>query len=143
KIINAVKRAYIEEIAGVERQRRIERHKMLKSFKLRYSEVLKGQREMLKRYSEMMGSDKQPLMFLEKANLSRLYHDLRTQRVQLRLERTEAETLLARRKNAEGNATDSVRLEIARLEDRLAIVMARQKVLDEELERVTDEMHRA
>ena len=72
--------------------------------------------------------------------LPRLYHDLRTRRVQLRLEQSEAETLLARRKKAEGATTDPSRQEIARLEDRLAVLIAGQKVIDEELERLTQEM---
>jgi hypothetical protein len=57
--------------------------------------------------------------------------------LKLRLEKAEVETLLARRKEAAGPLSDAVRKEIARLDDRLAVAMARQKVVDQELERVS------
>ena len=81
----------------------------------------------MRKRSESAGSG-ESLGGLEKDVLPRLYHDLRTRRVQLRLEQSEAETLLARRKKAEGAATDPARQEIAQLEDRLAVLIAGQKV---------------
>ncbi len=63
-----------------------------------------------------------------------LYHDFRIQQVKVRIERAGAETLLARRKGDPGAATDPVRKEITQIEDRLAVLSAGQKVLDEELE---------
>jgi chromosome segregation ATPase len=66
-----------------------------------------------------------------------------TQRVQVRLERAEAETLLERRKKAAEAASDQARKEIGQIEDRLAVLNARGKVLDEETEKVRKRMIRA
>ena len=86
--------------------------------------------------------DDDALKALNKEALPRLYQDLRLQRVKLRLERAEAETLLARRKGVPGAATDQVRSkEIAQLEDRLDVLSAGQKVLDEELEKLERPSH--
>jgi hypothetical protein len=74
---------------------------------------------------------------------SRLYQDLRGQRVKLRLDRAEAETLLERRKKSEGAQADATRKEIAAIEEQLAVLNARQRVLDEELERFAHEMQAA
>jgi hypothetical protein len=77
---------------------------------------------------------------LRKESLPRLYHEFRSQQVKLRLERVEAETLLARRKKAEGTATEPARKEMAQIEDRVAVAIAQEKVLDQELERVVHEL---
>ena len=82
----------------------------------------------MRKQAESAGSG-EPLGGLEKDVLPRLYHDLRSRRVQLRLEQSEAETLLARRKKAEGATTDPARQEIAKLEDRLAVLIAGQKIV--------------
>ena len=103
--------------------------------------LLREHRESLRNLSSHLGYD-DPLKALKKEALPRLYQDLRIQRVKLRLERAEAETLLARRKGVPGAATDQVRSkEIAQLEDRLDVLNAGQKVLDEELQRIERPSH--
>jgi hypothetical protein len=141
-IINAVVRAYMDEVVNVDLKRRTERYDRLKKLQDNYDQLLSKKQETLRKLSESAGRG-EPLGDLEKNALRRLYHDLRTRRVKLRLEQAEAETLLARRKKAEGSATDPARKEMAQLEDRLAVVIAGQKVVDEELERLTHEVHRA
>jgi hypothetical protein len=142
-IINAVVRAYINEVANVDVKRRTDRYNQLRKIKEQYAEILHERRETLRKRSTSSGRG-ESLTALAKDALPRLYHDLRTQRVKLRLERAEAETLLARRKEVPGSATDPVRSkEIAQIEDRLAVLSAGQKVLDEELEQASNEMRGA
>src|SRR5262249_47141855 len=70
----------------------------------------------------------------------RLYHE----RIQLRMEQAEVETILARRsKTVESETAEfrkvELRKELGSHDDRLAIVRARLKVLDEELEKLAKE----
>ena len=132
----------MDEVVNVDAKIRTDRHDRLKKIKQNYAENLKERRENLRKLSSSVGRG-EPLAGLEKDVLPRLYHDLRTQRVKLRIERAEAETILARRKGAPGAGNDPVRKEIAQIEDRLAVLSAGQKVLDEELERVSHEIHGA
>lgn len=82
--------------------------------------------------------------------MSRLYLDLRSQQVRLRLERAEAETLLERRKGTarsvsvtEATASEATRKDIRGLEERIAVLGSRQRALDEELERFARERREA
>jgi hypothetical protein len=140
-IINAVVAAYLNEVVNVDVRKRADRHNRLKEYKKKQQDILRERREVLRKLSSSVGRGG-PLAGLERDVLPRLYQDLRTQQVKFRLERAETETLLARRKGIAGAATDQVRgKEIAQLEDRLAVLIASQKVLDEELERLIQEMH--
>jgi len=141
-IINAVVRAYTDQVANVQTKRRTDRHDQLRKLRQQYGDLLRERRETLRKLSVSVGSH-ESLTSHEKRSLPRLYLDLRTQRVKLLLERAEAETLLARRKKAVGVPTEPVRKEIAQIEDRLAVLTARQTVLDEELSRVKLEMREA
>jgi len=141
-IINAVVRAYMDEVVVVHTKTRTNRYDNLKKLKEQYGQMLKERRETLRKLSESVGAH-ESLTSQEKKVLPRLYHDLRTQRVKLLLERAEADTLLARRKKAVGLPTEPVRKQIAQIEDRLAVLIARQTVLDEELSRVKLEMREA
>jgi hypothetical protein len=142
-IINAVVRAYMDEVVNVDSKRRTQRHQQLKKLRDTYSQVIKVKREAVRKLSETFGSDDQPPAALDSEISHRLYSDLRTRRLQLRLEQAEAETLLERRKKADGAASEPARKEIAQLEDRVAILTASQKVVDEEMERLIHQMHGA
>ena len=111
----------MDEVANVYTKQRSARHDKLKKLKTQYGEMLRERRDNLRKLSVYVGSH-ESFTSQEKKVLPRLYHDLRTQRVKLLLERAEAETLLARRKKAEGAATEPVRKEIAQIEDRLAVL---------------------
>jgi hypothetical protein len=141
-LINAVKRAYMDKVVNVDTARRAEKLKQLKGLKDKYGAILNAKRETVRKLSETAGGGEH-LLDPKKDVLHRLAYDLRTRRLQLRLERTEAETLLERRKKADGSATEPARKEIAALEDRLAVLKASQTVLDEELERLAGEMQHA
>ncbi len=140
-IINAVVAYYMNQVVDAEANKRISRLEQLKKLKSQYVEMLKERRETLRSLSAALRGDG-GFAELEKEALSRLLYSLMTQRVQLRLERAEAETLLARRKNAAGAANDQGRKEIGQIEDRLAVLNARGNVLDEEVEKVRDRFKR-
>ncbi len=139
-IINAIVQAYLNEVVNADLKRQVNRLNLLRKLEQAKEHELHERRETLRKLSFSEGEGA-PTRNLEKDALPRLYHDLKTQRVKLRLERSEAETLMARRKGVPAAATDQVRSkEIAQFEDRLAVMSAGQKVLDEELERLSHEM---
>jgi hypothetical protein len=129
----------MDEVVNLDRKLRRERYDRLRKIRSAYAENLRERRDMLHKLSSSAERDDR-LAGLRKESLPRLYHELRSQQVKLRLERVEAETLLARRKRAEGAATEPARKEMAQVEDRLAVAMAQEKVLDQELERVAHEL---
>ena len=135
-IINAVVSAYMQEVVGVETRRQEDRRSKLKKIKQSYTEILKERREHARKLSESVGSGG-PLSDVEQNSLVHRYDRLLDQRLKLRLDQAEAETLLRRRQKAANRESDSVRKEIGQLEDRLAILTAREKVLHEELDQVT------
>ncbi len=121
-------RRYMSEVVNVDVKRQTERHAKLKKIKDMYSEILKERRNRFRHYSREIDFGKEPF--------PTLYQNLMAQNIQLDMERAEAETLLARRKKAAGAETDQVRKEIAQLDDRIAVLTARKKVLDDGLEQV-------
>jgi polysaccharide biosynthesis transport protein len=139
-IVNAVVCSYTDEVVNFELKRRMDRFERLKKIKETYSESLKKRRETVRKLSESLGRG-EPLADAGHDGLLRHDDDLRTRRTQLRMERAEVESLLARRKKGEGAAAEPVRKEIVQLEDRLAVLTASQVALDEELERLAREMH--
>jgi len=142
-IINAVVQAYLDEVVNADLKRQVNRLDLLRKLEQTKQHELRERRETLRKLS-FSGGEGDPTTGLEKDALPRLSRDLRTRRVKLRLERSEAETLLARRKGVPGAATDQVRSkEIAQFEDRLAVLSAGQEVLDEELERLSHEIRGA
>jgi uncharacterized protein involved in exopolysaccharide biosynthesis len=140
-LVNAVKKAYIDEIVAVETKRRADRHEQLRKIKETYQERLTERRKALRKLSQTGESD-DPLRVagLGRPELLRLRHDLWTQRGGLQLERAEAETLLVRRRKSAGAETDSVGKEIAQLEDQLAALTAQEKVLNDQLKETADEI---
>ncbi len=141
-VINAVRAAYMDEVVNVDLRRRMQRFDFLKKMQDRYREQLKKKRDVLREVSESPGRGGR-WAGLEQDAASRLYHDLRSQLIKHRMERAEVEALLERRKNAGGAAADAARREMPQLEDRLAALIAGQKVLDEELERLAEDRNEA
>jgi capsular exopolysaccharide synthesis family protein len=56
-IVNAVKKAYIEEVVNVDLKRRLERYDKLKGLKEQYAGWLKERRDTLRKLAETVGSD--------------------------------------------------------------------------------------
>jgi hypothetical protein len=141
-IINAVVSAYMQEVASVDRKRQADRHSKLKKIKQTYAEIIKDRRESARKLSESVGSDGHKLG-VEQNGLANRYERLLDQRLKLRLDRAAAETVLGRRQKAANRETDPVHKEIAQLEDRLAVLTAQDKVLQDELSQVADKKRSA
>jgi len=56
-IVNAVKKAYMDEVVDADTKRRTTRHDQLKELKLQYTEWLKERRDTLRKLAETVGSD--------------------------------------------------------------------------------------
>jgi hypothetical protein len=141
-IVNAVVRAYMEQVVNLDIKRRADRHGKLKKIRQTYAEILKERRETARKLSESLASG-EPLTGPEISRLGRHRENLIAQWLKLRLDQSEAETLLARRKKAVGAASDQARKEIAQFEDRLAVLIDQQKILNAELEWVTHDLRLA
>jgi chaperonin cofactor prefoldin len=139
-IVNAVKKAYMDEVVNVDAKRRADRLQKLKKIK----EKLKERRAQLRNLADAAsGRDRTGITGLERSELLALYHELRTKRLDLQLEQAEAEAGLARRKNSAGPATEPVRKDIDRIEDRIGSLKAQEKVIDQGLEEMTGELRNA
>jgi capsular polysaccharide biosynthesis protein len=137
-IVNAVKKAYMDEVVNVDTKRRADRYAKLRAIKDNYADILHERRA---RLSQAQGSfrDDDARAGLMQVTLTTRYVSLRDKRVQLRMERAEAETLLARRKQSAVASAEAMQKEIAQLQDKVAVLTAHQKVLDEELAHVMSE----
>jgi uncharacterized protein involved in exopolysaccharide biosynthesis len=133
-IVNAVKTAYIEEVANADTKLRMERHAKLKKIKDNYAKILKERQETQRILAEAATGDKLRMDAATKFTTA-LYPIFATQYVQIRLDRAEVETLLARRKPSAA-ASDQVRKEIGQLDDRLAVLTAREKEANEQMGRL-------
>jgi hypothetical protein len=138
-LINAVVESYVRAVVNEERDRRSERLQSLRKISEKYSDILHERRQVLRALRSNLGND-EAIIKPEKEALSRLMYDLLKQRVQLSLDRAEAETLLDRRKQAANPAAEPVRKEIDVLQERLAVVTARGKALDKELVKVREQL---
>ncbi len=139
-VVNAIKKAYMDEVVNVNTKRRADRHTKLKSISDSYADILKERRERLRRTREQRGvEDPDFRANVIKETLSSRYASLRAQRVQVAMEQAKAETLLARRKQSTGSQSEQLRKEIAELEEKLAVLAAQQKVVETELEQVMRE----
>jgi polysaccharide biosynthesis transport protein len=139
-VVNAIKKAYMDEIVNADTKRRADRHTKLKSISDNYADILRERRERLYRLREQRGAkDPDFRAIVIQETLSSRYTSLRAQRVQLAMEQAKAEALLARRKQSAGSKSEQLRKEIGELEDKLAVLTAHQKVVETELEQVMRE----
>ena len=143
-IIDAVVSAYMQEVVGAELKRRADRHSILRKTKEKYAELILQRRETARKLAESVGNGGR-LSSAEQKSLVRRHDKLLEQRLELRLGRAEAETLVERRtkalnrEKAANRDGGSVRNELAQLEDRLAIIAAHERVLQDELNQVASE----
>jgi len=134
-IINATVKSYVVRVANEEHDQRSSRLQTLKKLSEHYRIQVDSRRQDLLSLLSQLGSN-EALLKPEKQALSRLVFDLHKQRIQLSLDRAEAETLLNRRKQAANAGTEQARKEIDALQERLAVLTARGNALDKELEKV-------
>jgi hypothetical protein len=127
-IVNAVKKAYVDEVVKFDIQTRTARYEQLKKLKVQYTEMLKERRETLRKLRNTIDDS---VTVDERNRLTRLAREeLTVQRIRLQLERAGVESRLAKRKEAKGPATDSFRKETEELEETLGGVMAQENVVD-------------
>ena len=107
----------------------------LKKLASTYKDLMKTRRETLRKLARKTGNDSSELR-LKQGFATRLAEDLGSMLTKLRVEQVGVEALLARRKQAEGAATDPTRKEISRLEDQIAALVAQQKAVQSELEQL-------
>lgn len=65
EIVNAVKRAYMEDVVLVDARRRLEHHEALKKLKDQYERILKERRANLRKLAETVGSDDRKTLALK------------------------------------------------------------------------------
>ena len=107
-LVNAVKKAYMEEVVDMDNNRRRARRDKLKKIHQTYQELLKERWETLSKFTETMrGDDRLRVTGLKRPELLSLHHSLWTKHVDLQLERAAAEADLARRKKTAGSADRS------------------------------------
>jgi capsular exopolysaccharide synthesis family protein len=89
-IVNAVTKAYIDEVVNVDLKARADRHLKLKQLKEQYGELLKERRENLKKLAQTVGSDdrrtlayKQQIALENQAYIRRDLMDVQSQRRRL------------------------------------------------------------
>jgi uncharacterized protein involved in exopolysaccharide biosynthesis len=134
-LVNAVTRAYMDEVVFYEQKLRVQRLDRLKKIKERYADKLKERRQALHSLTETVwGDERLRVGDDERAEVLRLDGGLWAQRVDLQRERAGVEARLAWCRGAGHAATDAARGEIDRLEGRRADLMAQEKVVDERLE---------
>jgi hypothetical protein len=127
-LVNAVKKAYMDEVVNLDARRRADRLARLKKLKQTYEDMLRERRETVRKLSVRIGGRDD-----ERTSdpvFSSQVQIFVTKSIQLGLDRAEAETLLERRKKSAGADTEQGRKEIVQLEDRLAIATAREKDLN-------------
>ena len=90
----------------------------------------------------MAGSDRD-LSTPEKDAMPRLFLDLRTREVDLKLQWVEAEALLHSRTKVEAKSGDQSQKELAQLQDRLTVLVAQQKAVHHEIELLVAQMRKA
>ena len=137
-LVNAVKNAYIDVVVTVDAKRRADRYAQLKKLKATYGEALKERRNALRKLAESVGSTE------DRAGETKDFaRSLPTAQGSADPApagpRRGGSPARAAMKSA-AQETDQGRKEIGQLEDRLAVLSSKQKVLDEELERVINEM---
>ena len=143
-LVNAVTRAYLDEVAVYEQKLRVQRLDRLKKIKEKYAEMLKERRQMLLGLTgTVWGDERRRVGDDERGEVLRLDGGLWAQRVDLQSERAGVEARLAWCRKAGHPPTDAARGEIDRLEGRRADLMAQEKVLDERLEQRAREARKA
>jgi hypothetical protein len=140
-LVNVVKKGYLDEVVNVDARRRADRLAKLRKIKESYREILRERRAALRKLNESAtGQSQLGLAGLERAEILNLYNGLWTKRVDLQLERAEAEAGLAERKHA---TVESVVKERDRIKEKLTGVTAQEKVIEARLEQMAGEIRNA
>ena len=134
-IINAVVKAYVDDVVNVDRKRRADRHVMITNLTHKYRDMIDERREQARKLSESAASVDQ-FGVPDQKRSSHLYESVVERRLALKLDRAQTETLLRRKPKDPLRKSEQVRKEIAQLEEHLAVLTAQEAVLVETLEDV-------
>jgi polysaccharide biosynthesis transport protein len=96
-IVNAVKKAYMEEVVYVDIKSRKARHETLKRIKQNYSESLKDQRDNLRKLAKKVGSDDRLTLALRQQYAMEHYVELQRELLQIQSQKRRAEARLKTR----------------------------------------------
>jgi capsular exopolysaccharide synthesis family protein len=97
-LVNAVKKAYMDEVVNVDLKRRTERFDHLKKIRETYAELLKKKRDTMRKLAEAVGSDDRQTLALRQQYAMEHLHYLQKERldIQSQRRRLEAELKLVR-----------------------------------------------
>jgi polysaccharide biosynthesis transport protein len=97
-VVNAIKKAYMDEVVNVDTKRRADRHSKLKSIKDNYAEILKERRERLRKSAEAVGSDDHDTLALKQQYAIQNANSLMTELMRIQLEKRRLEAQLKTRR---------------------------------------------
>ena len=107
-IVNAVKKAYMDEVVNFDLKRRTERFDRLKKIKDNYAEMLKKKREIMRNLAESVGSDDRQTLALRQQYAMEHLHYLQKELLDIQSQRrkVEAQIKLLRPGEASGPAAE-------------------------------------
>ena len=97
-LVNAVKKAYMDEVVNVEHKRRLERHDTLKRLSKQYADTLKGRRETLRRLAESVGSDNRETLAIQQQFAIEHLAAVKKELLEVQSQKRKAEALLKTRR---------------------------------------------
>ena len=143
-IVNAVKKAYMEEIVNVDLTRRADRHAMLRKTKDRYTEMLKTRRETLRKLAETVGSDDRQTLALRQQyameNMEAIRRELAEVRSQKRKLEVQVQMMRQEKSAEETPAPSTTQADIERAIDQDATIQTLTEKLAQQEERFASEM---
>jgi succinoglycan biosynthesis transport protein ExoP len=102
-LVNAVKKAYMEEVVYVDIKKRADRHDRLKKLKKTYDDMLKERRDSQRKLAETVGSDDRSTLALRQQYAMEHAAALRSELLDVQSQKRKAESLLkTRRPEANG-----------------------------------------
>ncbi len=108
-IVNAVKKAYMDEVVNVDTKRRADRYAMLGRIKDKYSETLKERRDRLRKNAEAVGSDNRDTLALRQQYAWEHVAGLRRELAEIQSRKRRAEAQLKTRSQPQENPVEPVR----------------------------------
>lgn len=93
-IVNAVKKAYMDEVVNVDLKRRFERHAMLKQYQEKYAKLLDEGRANLRRLAETVGSDDRQTLALRQQYAMEHLSQVQTERLEIQSQKRKLEAEL-------------------------------------------------
>ncbi len=108
-IVNAVKKAYMDEVVNVDTKRRADRFAKLKQIKESYGETLKERRDRLRKNAEAVGSDDRDTLALRQQYAWEHVAGLRRELAEIQSRKRRLEAQLKARSKPEENPVEPVR----------------------------------